>query len=275
MITRRTITRTILMAAAGTSLGSLALSADAPVVADDPLPPLPANLERFAGDAEYKSLQLDPQLLGTAKPSEAEFALARKIMDAAPKAIAPWEVAMFFRNVGQGVCKAGQEECPKEWQPYARAWPKKYNPIIIEFFKATRTDPLAIDGDQTHWCAAFANWCIARGNSRDGKITEAQLKIGSRSASSGSFRCWFPETTSPKKGDLAVWAIRGTVRKCNTGPGHVAFFLEQKSDGSITVVGGNQALSGQSAVTQATYPKVRQTSRGVLEFHSFRSVPPL
>ncbi len=271
MFTRRTFTQKLLVAAAGTGLSRSALSADAVAPVDDPLPPLPRELAGFANEPEFKGLQLDPQLLGTAKPSEHEFAVARKIMTAAPKATAPWEVAMFFRDVGQGVHG-------EEWRPYARAWPKKYNPVIIEFFKATRTDPLAMDGDQTHWCAAFANWCLARAHSTDGKISDQQLKVGSRSASSGSFRCWFPETKAPRKGDLVVWAIRGTVQPCvagkaSFGPGHVAFFLGENPDGSITVVGGNQALSGQSAVTQTTYPKVRHTSRGVLEFHSFRSVP--
>jgi hypothetical protein len=174
---------------------------------------------------------------------------------------------MFFRDIGQGVYG------PK-WQSYARGWPTIYNPVIIEFFKATKTNPLAPenDGDNTAWCAAFVNWCIARGLSRDGSISDATLKRGTQSASSGSFRCWESEAAkpttigpplelseSPQPGDIIVWAQNGSVRPCQpgrlqVGSGHVAFYLGAGGNAGILEVGGNQLESGHHAVTRKSEP---------------------
>ncbi len=66
----------------------------------------------------------------------------------------------------------------------------------------------------------LVNWCIARGNSKDEKedFTDDVLALTTRSAASGSFRCW-KETTSPKKGDLAVFAQKGTESRSCSGQG--------------------------------------------------------
>jgi uncharacterized protein (TIGR02594 family) len=136
--------------------------------------------------------------------------------------------------------------------------------VIIEFFRATRLNPLAPDndGDQTPWCAAFLNWCIARGHSKDGNINEATLAHGTNSASSGSFRCWANETKEPKPGDIVVWAEDGTVKPCERGilgigRGHVAFYLGSGTGERLLVVGGNQrsGLPGQSGITATEIPR--------------------
>ncbi|NSZ17123.1 CHAP domain-containing protein [Agrobacterium vitis] len=135
-----------------------------------------------------------------------------------------------------------------EFRVYARGWPREYNPIIIELFKATGLNPLApeFDGDDTPWCAAFVNYCIARAVSKDGKLGPAELKRGTRSASSGSFRCFgteVPTNTTPRIGDIAVWALEGTVNACKPGTGHVGFFagLTNDPEHPYFILGGNQS----------------------------------
>jgi hypothetical protein len=236
-------------------------------IPDDPLPPLPVDQLAFSGSPDFFSPDLSPQQLGTAEPNDTQKRIAAEIIANAPKGVEPYKVAMFFRDIGQGVFGP-------EWQPYARGWATIYNPLIIEFFRATKTNPLASEnnGDNTPWCAAFLNWCIARGLSRDGSITDAILRNGTLSASSGSFRCWESEAAKPttigppivldggpKAGDVIVWAQNGTVRPCQpgrlqVGSGHVAFYLGSGGNGGLLEVGGNQHEAGHSAVTRKSEP---------------------
>jgi hypothetical protein len=261
--------RRLIGSGAGVILGAAGISAvsqtDAPD--DDTLPPLPADQVAFSGSPDFFSPDLSPQQLGTAEPTDTEKQTAAEIIAHAPKGVEPYKVAMFFRDIGQGV------HGPK-WQPYARGWPVRYNPVIIEFFRATKTNPLAREnsGDNTAWCAAFVNWCIARGLSRDGSISDATLKNGTRNASSGSFRCWESEAAkpttigpplvldgTPRPGDIVVWAQNGTVRPCQpgrlqVGSGHVAFYLGSGANGGLLEVGGNQHEVDHHAVTRKANP---------------------
>lgn len=206
------------------------------------LPPLPPDLIGAEGEPDFFSTFLDVRL-GTADPGKSRREMAKAILDAAPKHCRPIDVAYYFRNLGQG-----NTEFRQEGRPYARGWPRIYNPIIIEFFSTTGLNPLdpSNDGDATPWCAAFVNYCIARAASKDGKIGASELERGTRSASSGMFRCFGSEVKDgehAREGDIVVWALEGTVDGCKPGKGHVAFYVRPNTSSSLplVVIGGNQS----------------------------------
>jgi uncharacterized protein (TIGR02594 family) len=243
-----------------------------PPVEDDPFPPLPVDLARSSAE-DVSDLNVASDQLGTATPTPAERRIAEEIIKDAPFNTTPYAVASYFRDVGQGSFGA-------EKQPFASGWPVRYNPVIIEFFTATRLNPLDRNGvgDATHWCAAFVNWCIARALSKSGVIADEVLRRGSRSASSGSFRCWGKSTTEPQRGDIVVWAAEGTVKGCSLGSGHVAFvdeLIEQPR--RIRVVGGNQRDRdfNRQAVTRAVIGETFERRRGAnittIKLQSFRT----
>jgi len=101
------------------------------------------------------------------------------------------------------------------------------NPEIDAWFSLT-TLPKEYWTDSTAWCAVFANAALLLNNipSLRSALAADYLKLGAK-------------TTTPKKGDLVVWAH------------HVAFFLADLGNGRIQVIGGNQG----DAVTITTYPK--------------------
>ena len=231
------------------------------------LPPLPEDLLVFADEPAYREYSTN-EFVGTGKPTEGEINMAAAIALKAPFGVAPYQVAEFFLAVAT-------EKFGKEWQPYAREWPVRGNPLIMGFFRTTKTIP---QGDTTPWCAAFVNWCIAQGNARaalkDGSFSDRELNVSSRSASSGSFRCW-AETKTPKIGDLAVFAEPGTERLGCSGSGHVSFYYGRASDGRLRILGGNQTLKGTSgAVTVGLYP-LDGAESGRLKFLGFRTSPAL
>ena len=225
------------------SRNSFAQSAVSPTKAvDDDLPPLPKELEGAASENDFFSVQLGNKPLGTADPGEAKKKFAREIMEAAPKNCRPIDVAYFYRKLGKG-----ETVFKEEGRPYARGWPRLYNPLIIQLFQTTGVDPLSpkFQGDETPWCAAFINYCIARAVSKDGRIDQAALTRGTRSASSGSFRCFgsaIQQGNTPKEGDIAVWALEGTIDGCKSGKGHVGFYSGATGDPKLPyfVMGGNQ-----------------------------------
>ena len=244
---------------------------------DDPFPPLPTDLERYAEDPDFFSSTLEFDALGTAEPSDLEKKIAREIMQNAPFNTRPIEVARYYRDIGQGLYGDGL-------RPYARGWPVKYNPVIIELFKVTNINPLAPNGqgDATPWCAAFVNYCIARAMSRNGAIGEKELAFGTTSASSGSFRCW-PDhgsgSAEPQEGDVVVWALQGTVNGCAYGKGHVGFFVHLSGNPAkpYVVLGGNQSgdpMAGNAtrkdAIVQKAMPIRYPTDSGYKEVLSFR-----
>ncbi len=235
---------------------------------DDPAPPLPNDLQS-SDLPEYFDLKIDIRKLGTAKPTTEEEKFAREVLAKAPYNTTPYKVAQYFRDVGKGVYG-------EKYRPYAGGWPIRYNPIIIEFFKSTKLQPLDPGGlgDATFWCAAFANWCIARASSRDGTIRDQDLRRGTQSASSGSFRCFGQATSQPRRGDVVVWAVHGTVDGCRIGSGHVAFFDgDDFAAGAIPVIGGNQTDRElkRSAVTRKEIGKMFPRGNLAVELHSFRT----
>ena len=247
---------------------SLASAAIGPVRAaitpeDDPFPPLPADLAGAEGEEDFFSLQLMQQELGTADPGRQKREFAKEILNKAPKNCRPIDVASYFRNLGLGKTEFGEEG-----RPYARGWPRLYNPLIIEFFEATKTRPLSPGGlgDATPWCAAFVNFCIARAASKTGNIGAEELKRSTNHASSGSFRCFgkpVPDDKAPAYGDLAVWALEGSIDGCKYGSGHVGFVVGPSGDARMPylVLGGNQggdllngALTRRDGVIQKKMP---------------------
>jgi uncharacterized protein (TIGR02594 family) len=153
--------------------------------------------------------------LGVQPPTRAEYDQSIAILDLSPASGAPLDVARFFAAI---------KEKNSEGEPYNAEWRVRANPLIVRFFLSTHTVP---SGDTTAWCAAFVNWCFQRIG-----------KIGSGSASSGSFRCLGAEAKPPSPGDVIVFRQNGFNESCQ-GKGHVGFFLRMTND-MYTVLGGNQ-----------------------------------
>lgn len=256
---------------------------DAGEVLLDQFPPLPPELEPFAPDEDTFLTNLELEPLGTARPKKEEIEAAQKVLIEAPYAVKPHVVARYFQEVGQG---SMNQTLGFDARPYVRGWPVRYNPVIINLFRATGTNPLAISGDYTAWCAAFVNWCIARGLSKTKTIDfdangimqrfGTELTQGTDSASSGSFRCWpRPDATAarPKPGDVIVWALNGTVSGCSLGKGHVGFFMGRTSDGRFKTLGGNQRdpSTRHFAVVEKGIGQSFQRSDGTVKLHSIRT----
>jgi hypothetical protein len=140
------------------------------------------------------ALPKPPSVLGRHPALTAEEKTARAILAKAPTSPTPVDVARYFLAVGDG--KYGDQ-----WKPYTRAWPVRWNPVIVTFFHATTTEP---QGDETSWCAAFVNWCFLH----------LKGSAATQSASSGSFCTFGSATTSPVAGDIAwvsssrIWETR-------------------------------------------------------------------
>lgn len=178
-------------------------------------------------------------LLGVEDPAAEEVELGMQLISTAPRDVSPIEIATYFQALTNK---------NKDGEPYNAEWAVRANPLIVHFFTATRTVP---SGDRTAWCAAFVNFCLQR----------AGVK-GSGSASSGTFRCWSNESTSPSIGDLVVLRERGSEQNC-VGSGHVGFFVSQ-TDKIVTILGGNQG----NRINEQNFKKKGRA----LQFHSIRSV---
>jgi hypothetical protein len=102
---------------------------------------------------------------------------------------------------------------------------------------------------------------------------EGSIAKGTKSASSGSFRCWSTDATAaPVVGDVIVWAARGSVDGCAPGQGHVGFFTGIAPGGGYITLGGNQRdpNTKQSAVVEKRMGKSFSRSDGLVEIHSVR-----
>jgi hypothetical protein len=274
---RRTFQLGLAAAAVGPSVETAFAQAEQGPAVEGDLPPLPPDLAAFA-DAPAVTDYSESRVVGVARPLSAEVEMATKVLLAAPygpNAGSPLKVAQYFLDVSKGRYGA-------ELRPFTREWPVRANPVIHHFFVATKTFP---EGDTTAWCAAFVNWCIARSlatqpemiGSAPGYFVQqgipfdaAILARTSRSAASGSFRC-FPPKTNPAEGDVIVWQTPGTenmTRYCS-GTGHVALLLNQESNGRYRVLGGNQRDGiSNGAVTVASWPKDMRTHKffGILDW---------
>jgi len=251
----------------------------------DVFPPLPSDLTAFGDQPDIAATDLVIDQLGTAQPKAHEIETARRIMQGAPYGTRkPIDVARYFCSVGQGKLNATFGE---DVRAYVAGWPVRYNPVIINFFKATSTQPLSIYGDGTSWCAAFVNWCIARSLMPSGDIAvdvngimrplPAALLKGTNSASSGSFRCWSKaaaDAGGPRVGDVLVWAQDGTLDGCKPGPGHVGFYIGRTPGGSYLSLGGNKRdpRTNHHAVVEKPIRTQFTNSEGTNTLYSIRSV---
>jgi uncharacterized protein (TIGR02594 family) len=152
-------------------------------------------------------------------PLPDEIATARRVLSEAPATGNPIDVARYFEDI---------TDVNADGWSYIQEWPgSRENPVIIAFF-LQGTDSLPYDSDGTRWCAAFLNWCLVRVG-----------RQGTRSSSSGSFRCQGEASVQPKAGDITVFKNHGQDEECR-GKGHVAFLVENLGD-RVRVCGGNQS----------------------------------
>lgn len=184
--------------------------------------------------------------VGTAPARPWDVQRAFEILSAAPRApqATPFDTAVWFKDL---------KDTSKEGEPFNAEWAHSTNPVITGFFNVTDTVPH--DGDQTSWCAAFVNWCLAAGR-----------KNISCSATAQSFawdRRKFPGASSPELGDLVVFAALDGSRI-----GHVGFLSkplgapdpEGGRKKGVWVIGGNQKARDtgdeeKGAVTEKFYPE--------------------
>lgn len=258
------------------------------------LPRFPASLASLNGLPELVPNASGFTQFGSAKPPQLDFDVAKRLVELAPHNCPPIEVAQYFNGIREGaIPDLGSDALNvRAGRHFACGWPVFYNPVVVEFFRATSLNPLAANqnGDATHWCAAFVNWCVARGRAKSAeakKYSSAELADGTKSASSGSFRCWGKAAEAPQYGDIVVFARRGSVTgSCpNLGQGHVGFFAGMDGE-RILVLGGNQSnpttVEGarNSAVSlrrfRRSYATVRSNPNGTTssisqDLHSFRT----
>ena len=182
-------------------------------------------------------------LWGTSPPLAEEISMARIIMDEAPSKVSPLEIARYFLRLR--VRNADGE-------PYIAEWAKRSNPLIVGFFSATTYGDAT---DQTKWCAAFVNWCLRRAG-----------REFTKSASSGSFRCFGQHSEAPVAGDIAVFKNAGENKECS-GSGHVGFWIRQ-DEKHVTVLGGNQ---GGTRISEKAY--ATSSAHGNPSLMTVRTIP--
>jgi len=186
-------------------------------------------------------------ILGRERALDSEVLTANALLAGTPVGPTPIDVARYFLQVGNGTFG-------EAWRPYIKGWPVRWNPVIVAFFQSTKTKP---EGDITAWCAAFVNWCFQK----SGK------GIATQSASSGSFRTFGNQTTSPRPGDLVVFERTDPTERA-AGHGHVGFFVATKGD-LIEVLGGNQ-IEGHERSHMISSKKLSKNG-SILKLHSYRT----
>lgn len=253
-LTRRTFLYAICLLPFFPKVG-LALPTDWAALAkeDKAVPEIPPELAQFK---DVPSLNNEDSIdaenkFGTKPATTAEESRGKKLLDQAPTNCKPVDVALYFLSIGQG--EHGTENIP-----YITAWPVRWNPVIVGFFKATNAKP---SGDTTAWCAAFLNYCLMKASTN--KTLPINSSERTKSAGSKSFRKWGKETKSPKPGDIVVF-----INKKDPTYGHVGFFLADMGDG-VLVLGGNQF---EGKPTRHTINRKVISKKGsVLELHSYRT----
>ena len=188
--------------------------------------------------------------VGTAPARPWDVQRAFEILSAAPRAphAAPFDTAVWFKEL-KDTSRAGE--------PFNAEWAEAANPVIMGFFALTNTVPN--EGDQTSWCAAFVNWCLAAG--RKNISFSAAAQSFNRDAKT------FPIAQSPEVGDLVVFGGRD-----GSSVGHVGFLSkpvgapgpEGGPKNGVWVIGGNQAVSDtadeeKGAITEKFYPEDHPT----------------
>lgn len=219
-------------------------------------PVIPASLATFNTEPSLNQGVLTGYTpMGTRAATGAEESLAKEVLKGVPTNFTPIDVALYFHDVGQG--KYGEDR-----KPYITAWPVRWNPVIVEFFKATQLQP---SGDTTAWCAAFMNYCLMK--AVEGKTMPSGASQRTKSAAALSFKNWGKETQTPTPGDIVVFK---NVR--SPGKGHVGFFLADQGN-KVLVLGGNQY---EGSPTRHTINRKALLKDGpILKLHSYRTEPQL
>lgn len=183
-------------------------------------------------------LPSDRFIRGNLPPSNEEEAIARQILQGAPRS-SPLAIMRYF---------AGITRVNKDGEAYNAGWANRWNPVIVEFYSATLDTH---SGDTTAWCAAFLNWCLDR----------AGYKGSTKTTVSGSFRNAPGLTTSPQQGDIIVFKRTGCT-------GHVGL-VERRSGTQFMVIGGNQTnVKGHSSINVKKLP----VPGAGLTVHSFHRI---
>ena len=96
------------------------------------------------------------------------------------------------------------------------------NPRVVEYLQTTTNlSKAAVSKDETPWCSAFVNWCLAQAGYERTKNALAR-----------SWLSWGQPITTPRRGCIVVF-------QRETNFGHVGFYLEE-TEADIQVLGGNQ-----------------------------------
>lgn len=184
---------------------------------------------------------------GTRKPSDVEAAEADRIVAHAPTTT-PLDVMLYLEAL---------KTLNRDKEAYNAGWKRRWNPIIVGFFRETGTTP---SGDTTAWCAASLNWTLAR----------CGYAGGTGSASSGSFRGVRGRTRHPRPGDIVVFGATDPAAFAR-GQGHVGLFLAETPD-EVLVLGGNQKNAyGHQAVCRKWLAK-RDDERRLQSYHAVRAL---
>lgn len=115
------------------------------------------------------------------------------------------------------------------------------SPHVLKYFSAVgNLSKLAASRDETPWCSAFVNWCMARAGYQ-----------GTRSALARSWMRWGRRLETPHPGCIVVFSREKIF-------GHVGFYLGETSS-EILVLGGNQQNPETQLyeVCEKYYPKAR------------------
>jgi uncharacterized protein (TIGR02594 family) len=113
------------------------------------------------------------------------------------------------------------------------------HPRVVEYLHSTTNlDKASKSKDETPWCSAFVNWCLAQAGYE-----------GTKSALARSWLKWGQPITEPRRGCIVVFTREKVF-------GHVAFYLDE-TDTHIKVLGGNQ-LNPETKIYEVSekyYPK--------------------
>jgi uncharacterized protein (TIGR02594 family) len=212
--------------------------------------------------AESTFVDSDPNTLGRFDATKDELLTAKAIVEGIPANATPYQIALYFKNMTvdkkytvQDPSKPLGKDNPKV--AYNEEWGQRANPVIKEFFAATKTTP---QGDCTPWCAAFVNWCVLK--SKVGKV------LGD--AGAVSFKKWGDangfKTETPQTGDICVTFNPSKNRYHVTfvdgvTPSHY-YLLGGNQGGLITDAGPTSCPTGEAAAGKVKIsPYTRDTAK--------------
>jgi len=153
-----------------------------------------------------------------------------------------WCLAEYLISLGNIGKQLQNEEFP--WMPIAfgeigvREYPgSRHNARIQEYLNSTVLGDGPTLPDETHWCAAFVNWCVEKAG-----IASNNSPVVS------SWTRWGQTLGVPRRGCIVTF-------KWDDGGSHVAFFLGESGD-KVYALGGNQS----DGVWIMSYPKKNVTT---------------